>query len=75
MYSRNNKKEPLSVRMMPGLKDRIRFECQQCKGWNRNKFINVASAMLLDLRQEVRCGNLNPNELPSCMRRFLGVLT
>ena len=75
MYSFNNKTEAISARLAPGLKERIDFECAQYRGWNRNKFINYAASMLLDLRQEVRNGNLNPAELPSCMRRFLHELT
>lgn len=75
MYSYNNKTEAISARLAPGLKGRIDFECAQYRGWNRNKFINCAAGMLLDLRQEVRCGNLNPDDLPSCMRRYAFLLT
>lgn len=75
MYSYNNKTEAISARLAPGLKGRIDFECAQYRGWNRNKFINCAAGMLLDLRQEVRCGNLSLDELPPCMRRFYGLLT
>ena len=75
MYSSNNKTEPISARMAPGLKERIDFECAQYHEWNRNKFLNYAASMLLDLRQEVRCGNLSLADLPPCMRRFSHYLT
>lgn len=75
MYSYNNKTEAISARLAPGLKGRIDFECAQYRGWNRNKFINCAAGMLLDLRQDLRCGNLRLDELPPCMRRFYGFLT
>ncbi len=75
MYSYNNKTEAISARLAPGLKGRIDFECAQYRKWNRNKFINVAAGMLLDLRQEVRCGNLSLSDLPPVMRRFSYLLT
>lgn len=75
MYSPNNKTEAISARLAPGLKERIDFECSQLQKWNRNKFINCAAGMLLDLRQEVRCGNLNLADLPPVMRRFSYLLT
>lgn len=64
MYSWNNHTEAISVRMSPGLKDRITFECQVSGKMNRNKFINKACALLLDLRHEIRCGNIKLEELP-----------
>lgn len=74
-YSRNDNTEAISARLMPGLKGRIDFECQQSGKWNRNKFINLACSMLLDLRYEVACGNLDPNELPPAVARFSYLLT
>lgn len=74
-YSRNGNTEAISARLMPGLKGRIDFECQQHKNWNRNKFINIACSMLLDLRHEVACGNIKREELPPSIARFLWVLT
>lgn len=74
MYSPNNKTEAISARLAPGLKERIDFECAQYQKWNRNKFINYASEMLLDLRQEVRCGNISLADLPPSMRRFSNYL-
>lgn len=75
MYSPNNKTEAISARLAPGLKERIDFECAQYKKWNRNKFINNASEMLLDLRHELRCGNLSFDDLPPCIRHFSYMLT
>lgn len=70
MYSHNNKTEAISCRLFPGLKGRIDFECQQYRGMNRNKFINQACGFLLELRYEIRCGNLNVEQLPPCIRRY-----
>lgn len=70
MYSRNNHTEAISTRLAPGLKERIDFECAQYDGWNRNKFLNMSAELLLNLRQEVRCGNLDPETLPSSIRRY-----
>lgn len=69
MYSWDNKTEAISARLAPGLKDRIDFECQQHRGWNRNRFINNSCSMLLDLIYEVRCGNIKLDELPPVLRR------
>ena len=74
MYSWNNHTEAISARLAPGLKDRIDFECAQYRDWNRNKFLNMAAELLLNLRQEVRCGNLDPNTLPSSIRRYSHLL-
>lgn len=73
-YSRYNNTEAISARLMPGLKGRIDFECQQYPRWNRNKLINYAVEMLLDLRQEARCGNIHAEELPPAMRRYAWLL-
>lgn len=70
MYSSNNTTEPISARLAPGLKGRIDFECQQYRGMNRNRFLNDAAELLLALRQETRCGNLNPDKLPPALRRY-----
>lgn len=74
IYSRDKKTEAISVRMAPGLKDRVTFECEHSGKWNRNRFINLATMLLLDLRQEVRCGNINIDELPGTMGRFCTLL-
>ena len=70
MYSHNNTTEAISCRLAPGLKGRIDFECQQYRGMNRNKFINQACGFLLELRHEIRCGNLNIEQLPPCIKRY-----
>lgn len=70
MYSYYNHTEAISARLAPGLKDRIDFECAQYSGMNRNKFLNQAAEMLLALRQEYRCGNLDIKDLPSSIRRY-----
>lgn len=70
MYSSNNPTEAISVRMAPGLKDRITFECDAAGKWNRNKFVNIACTMLLELRQEVRSGSLKIEDLPPSVKRF-----
>lgn len=70
MYSYNNHTEAISARLAPGLKERIDFECQQYYGMNRNKFINQAAEMLLQLRHEYRCGNLRMDELPPALQRL-----
>lgn len=74
MYSWNNKTEAISARLAPGLKDRIDFECQQHRGWNRNRFINNSCSMLLDLIYEVRCGNIKLDELPPVLVRELHMI-
>lgn len=71
MYSYNNHTEAISARLAPGLKERIDFECQQFCGMNRNRFLNEAAEFLLQLRYEVRCGNLNPGELPNPIRQYM----
>lgn len=71
MYSRNNKTETISARLAPGLKDRIDFECAQVRYANRNRFLNDAALLLLDLLHEVRCGNVTKESLPSCYQRYL----
>lgn len=71
MYSYNNTTEAISARLAPGLKNRIDYECQQHRGWNRNRFINNACGMLLDIIQEVRCGNIQMEEVPLVLRRHL----
>lgn len=75
MYSWNNKTEAISARLAPGLKDRIDFEVQQYTGLNRNKFLNIAAEMLLEMRHDVRCGNVRVEDLPRTWTRFLGRLT
>lgn len=74
MYSWNNHTEAISARLAPGLKERIDFECQQNPGMNRNKFLNDAAKFLLQLRYEVRCGNLKPEELPDVIGRYMHLL-
>lgn len=71
MYSYNNNTEAISVRLAPGLKGRIDFDCQQRRGWNRNKFINYACMFALDLRHEIDCGNLKTDDLPPAILRYL----
>lgn len=73
MYSYNNKTDAISARLAPGLKERIDFECQQYRGWNRNKFLNYAAMLLLDLRHELRAGNITYEQLPQVLqnRSFL----
>ena len=68
MYSYNNHTEAISARLAPGLKERIDFECQQYPGMNRNRFLNEAAEFLLQLRYEVRCGKLNPDDLPKAIK-------
>lgn len=75
MYSWNNHTEAISCRLAPGLKARIDFECQQYPGMNRNRFINDACNFLLGLRQEVRCGNLDAEQLPPCLKRYRHLFT
>ena len=70
MYSYNNHTEAISARLAPGLKERIDFECQQYAGMNRNRFINDACQLLLDLRHENRCGNFDLECLPSLFKRY-----
>lgn len=74
MYSWNNPTEAISVRMAPGLKDRITFECQASGKMNRNKFINKACTFILDLRHEIRCGNLKWEKLPPFFQAHPGLL-
>lgn len=68
MYSYNNKTEAISARLAPGLKERIDFECQQYRGMNRNKFLNYAAMLLLDLRFELRAGNITFEDLPKVLQ-------
>lgn len=75
MYSRNNTTKPISARLAPGLTERIDFECAQSGKWNRNKFLNMAAELLLTLRYESRCGNLDPGELPPALRRYSNLFT
>lgn len=70
MYSWNNKTEAISARLAPGLKDRIDYECQQHKGWNRNKFLNESAQFMLEAIHDIQCGNVNKEELPGDWRRF-----
>lgn len=74
MYSWNNPTEAISVRMAPGLKDRITFECQASGKMNRNKFINTACTFLLELRREIRCGNIKFDDLPPEIRAWFYIL-
>lgn len=71
MYSSNNNTEAISVRLAPGLKGRIDFDCQQRRGWNRNKFINYACMFALDLLHEIDCGNINKEDLPPSILQHL----
>ena len=68
-YSYNNNTEAISCRLAPGLKDRIDFDCQQRMGWTRNKFINYACMVALDIRHEVQCGNVKLDELPEALQK------
>lgn len=70
MYSWNNKTEAISARLAPGLKDRIDFECQQHKGWNRNKFLNESAQFMLEAIHDMRFGNVNKEDLPGNWQRF-----
>lgn len=70
MYSYNNKSEAISARLIPGLKNRIDFECQQYRGMNRNKFLNYAAEMLLNLRHEYRCGNITDEDLKHVLKNY-----
>lgn len=74
MYSWNNKTEAISARLAPGLKERIDFECQQHIGWNRNRFINNSCSAMLNIIYEVRCGNINPEDLPPVLRQKLHMI-
>lgn len=74
MYSWNNKTEAISARLAPGLKDRIDFECQQHRGWNRNRFINSSCSAMLQIIYEVRCGNIKFEDLPPVLRRELQMI-
>lgn len=74
MYSYNNHTEAISARLAPGLKGRIDFECQQFPGMNRNRFLNDAAEFLLQMRYEMRCGNLTVQQLPPCMRMYASLL-
>lgn len=69
-YSLNNPTKAISARLAPGLTERIDYECQQSGKWNRNKFLNIAAELLLQMRHEVRCGNLPYDELPEALRRY-----
>lgn len=71
MYSYNERTEAISARLAPGLKDRIDFEVQQYRGLNRNRFINEACMLYLELRNEVRSGNLPVDKIDLPFRRFL----
>lgn len=68
MYSWNNKTEPISARLAPGLKERIDFECLQHDRCNRNRFLNDSAEMMLNIIYEVRCGNIDPQMLPRCIK-------
>ena len=75
MYSWNNKTEAISARLAPGLKGRIDFECQQHKGWNRNKFLNESAQFMLEAIHDMQCGNVNKKDLPGNWQRFFwGIL-
>lgn len=74
MYSYNNTTEAISARLAPGLKERIDFECQQHRGWNRNRFINNSCSTMLQIIHELRCGNIKMEELPPVLRRDLHVI-
>lgn len=70
MYSYKNHTEAISARLAPGLKERIDIECSQHKGMNRNRFINDACQLLLELRHENRCGNFDFDSLPSVFKIY-----
>lgn len=74
MYSYNNPTEAISARLAPGLKDRIDFHCQQYRGMNRNRFLNDAASLLLDVIHEVECGNVSQYDLPAPLQRYLRTL-
>lgn len=71
MYSYNNKTEAISARLAPGLKERIDFHCSQYRRMNRNRFLNDAAEMLLDVIHEVKCGNVTKEDLPWSLQRYL----
>lgn len=70
MYSYNNKTEAISARLAPGLKGRIDLHCQQSGRGNRNRFLNDAAMLLLQLRHEKECGNLKHEDCPPCLQRY-----
>lgn len=71
MYSYNNRTEAISARLAPGLKERIDFHCQQYPRMNRNRFLNDAARLLLDVIHEVQCGNVAKEDLPRALQRYL----
>ena len=74
MYSWNNHTEAISARLAPGLKERIDFCCQQHRSMNRNRFINDACSLLLDVIHEVECGNVKYQDLPESLQRWFRYL-
>lgn len=72
MYSPNNKTKAISARMAPGLTERIDFECAQHPYFiTRNRFLNDAAGLLLDIIHEVRVGNASQKDLPPSLQRVL----
>lgn len=71
MYSPNNKTEAISARLAPGLKERIDFHCSQYRNMNRNRFLNDAAQLLLDVIHEVKCGNVAKEDLPWSLQSYL----
>lgn len=84
MYSPNDTTKPISARMAPGLTERIDFECQRAnlavntawgaRKWNRNYFLNCAAELLLLMRREYACGNLDLANLPKPIRGYSWML-
>ena len=74
MYSYKKKTEAISARLAPGLKDRIDLEVSQYYAQNRNKFINQACKLMLELRHDIRCGNVKMEDLPPNLWRFFQFL-
>lgn len=70
MYSWNNKTEVISARLAPGLKERIDYHCQQYRHRNRNKFLNDSAEFMLEVINDIQCGNVNKDDLPKYWQRF-----
>ena len=71
MYSYYNKTEAISARLAPGLKERIDLHCSQYHGMNRNRVLNDAASLLLDVIHEVHSGNVAKEDLPGPLRRYM----
>ena len=74
MYSWNNHTEAISARLAPGRKGRIDFHCQSSGRGNRNRFLNDAARLLLQLRYEKECGNLKYEDCPKIIQQYWHLL-